>query len=422
MIEFEPTEQQCMLQETARRFADEHVTPAARKIRAQPHNEGAPWDVIRPIFAKGADLGLMRLLIPEQFGGLGGSCLDHVLIMEELGAADHGIASTYFNISAVAPLIILHGGTQQQRDEWLPAIAGADDYVLASASSEPDVAGADSFSPDPDPRIGLKSTAVRDGDIWRLNGAKSGFCTNAGAAKAYFVMARTSLDRPARGSTAMFMVPAGTPGLSIGKRTQLIGWDTSMEAEVLLDNVEIPVNHRVGGDDADAGEIFFRILPHLAAGFAATFVGLARTAFETAFAYAHERVSWGRPIIEHQAVALKLADMAVDLETARLLVWRLAAAADRGDPMAGALYAPAAKTHAVEVAIRNAQKAVKILGSYGVTREYPAGRLLTDAWIGDSCDGTHDMLRLNLVTALRMMRGQLAPPGAPPGQEEHTKP
>lgn len=404
MIDFEPSGEQRMLRQTARDFATEQIAPAAASIRAR-NGAGSPWDEVRPVFARAAELGFTKLLIPEAFGGVGGSCLDHALVMEEFGAADHGIAASYLNVSAVAPLIILHGGTEDQKEAWLPEIAGAHDFVLASASSEPDVAGADSFCPDPDPRIGLKSTAMRDGGEYVLNGAKSGFSTNAGAARAYFIMARTDLSQPARASTAMFYVPADSPGLRVGRRTELAGWPTACQAEVTLEDVRIPADRRVGGDGSDAGMIFFRILPYLAAGFAATFVGLARAALDLAFSYAHERVSWGRPIVEHQAVALKLADMAADLEAARLMVWRAAAAADAGDPRAGMLYAPAAKTFAVDVAIRNAERAVKILGSYGVTREYGAAGLLNDAWIGDSCDGTRDVLRLNMVTAMRMAAG-----------------
>lgn len=410
MIDFELSDEQRMLQQTARDFALSEIAPCAERIR-QADGGIDPWQEVRPVFLRAAALGFTNLLIPEEHGGVGGSALDHALVMEELGAADHGIAATYLNISAVAPLIILHGGTEQQRAEWLPEIAAADDFVLASASSEPDVAGADSFCPSPDPAIGLKSTARRDGADYVINGAKSGFSTNAGAARGYFVMARTDLSLPARASTAMFFIPAHTPGLTVGKRTRLSGWETACQAEVVLEDVRVTADRRVGGEGSDAGLIFFRILPYLASGFAATFVGLARAAFDLAFAYAQERVSWGKPIIEHQAVALKLADMAVEIEAARLMVWRAAAAADSGDYRAGALYAPGAKTLAVDTAIRCAERAVKILGSYGITREYPAARMLNDAWIGDSCDGTRDMLRLNIVTAMRMAAAGGPPPG-----------
>ena len=411
MIQFEPTQEQLMLQQTARDFARRRIAPVAEAVR-RAGADVSPWDHLRPVFEEAAGLGFMRLLIPEEHGGIGASCLDHALVMEEFAAADHGFAATYCNISAAAPLIILNGGTPAQVRDWLPEIASASDFVLASASSEADVAGADSFCPSPDPAIGLKATARRDGDSFILNGTKSGFSTNAGAARAFFIMARTDTSKPARESTAMFFVHADTPGLSVGARTAIAGWPTATQAEVVLEDVRIAADRQVGGEGADAGQIFFRVLPYLASGLAATYVGLARAAHDVAFAYAQQRVSWGQPIIEHQAVALKLADMAVEVEAARLMVWRAAAAADSGDPRAAMLYAPAAKTMAVDTAISCASKAVEVLGSYGITQEYPAARLLADAWIGYSCDGTRDMLRLNIVQAMRMAASGGLPPQA----------
>jgi|GEM_PF-28399 len=413
VVNFVLNDEQRMMQSMAADFARGEIAPGAAAIRAAGPAT-LPWEIVAPLYRKGAALGFHRLLIPEAYGGLGGSCFDNVLVMEEFGAADHGIAASYFNVSMTAPVALVFGATEEQKQVWLTAIAGADDCVLASASSEPSVAGADSFYPGDDPRIGLRSTAVRDGECYVLNGQKSGFSTNAGAAKILFVMARTATDRPARDSTSMFVVPADLPGVHVGARTDLIGWKTAMHAEVTFDGVRVPLANRIGAEGGNTGLFFIKTLPFLAAGLAATYVGLARAAFELAFDYAHQRYSWGKPIVEHQMVAIKLADMAAEIEAARLMVWRLAAAADSGDPMAAGLYAPAAKTFAVQTAIRCAERAIKILGGYGAATDFGAGRLLNDAWIGDSCDGTHDLLRLNIVHFLRVMRGKLAPPGAPP--------
>ncbi len=325
--------------------------------------------------------------------------------MEELGAADLGIAASYFNVSTTAPVIIRMVGNDAQRERWLNEISAADDFVLASASSEPNVAGADTFNPVPDPRIGLRTHARLADGHYTLNGSKAGFATNAGAARAYFIMARTDLERPAAESTAMFFVPADTPGLTVGKKTHLIGWKSAMHAEVFLDAVRLPEEARLGGADQPFGMFFMQVIPWLATGLAACYVGLARAAFECALAYSQERISWGRPIINHQAVAMKLAEMMVDVEAARLMVWKLACACDAGDTPAALLQSPAAKTFAVDAAIRNAERAVRILGAYGVTEEYDAGRLLNDAWVGDACDGTRDMLLLNMVSTMRFMQG-----------------
>lgn len=408
MVDFTLTDEQQMFQRTAREFAVKELRPVADAIRRLDRGSGqTPWDLFRPVFRSAAHLGLTRLLIPEEYGGLGGSCLDNVLIMEELGAADLGLAASFLNVSITSPIIIIKGGDEAQRRRWLPEIAAADDYVLASASSEPNVAGADSFCPIPDPAIGLKTTARRDGDHYVLNGTKAGFSTNAGAARAYFVMARTNPDLPGFMASSMFYVPADTPGLTVGKKTELIGWRTAQHAEVFLDEVRIPVENRIGAEGANLALFFLETIPVLASGLAAAYVGMARASFEYAWQYAHERVSWGQPIVNHQAVQLKLADMLADIESARLMVWRLAAAAGTGDPYAAGVLSPAAKTHAVRVAIRCAERTVQILGGYGVAADYEAGKFLTDAWVGEACDGTHDMLRISMVNSLRMMRGTM---------------
>ena len=418
MVDFTLSDEQRMLQDTARAFARDEIRPAAARILKRPDGV-TPWDLFRDTYAHACDLGFTRMLIPERYGGVGGSCLDNVIVMEEFGAADAGIAASYLAVSTTAPIIIVKAGTEEQKRDWLGEICASRDHVLASASSEPNVAGADSFSPDPNPAIGLRTTARLQGDHYVLNGTKAGFSTNAGAAKSYFIMARTDPTRPAFESTSLFYVPASSPGLRVGKKTELIGWKTAMHAEVYLDDVRVPVGHRIGAEGSNMGLFFMEVLPYLASGLAAAYVGLARAAFEYAFEYAHQRVSWGKPIVEHQAVALKLADMVADLEAARLMVWKLAWAADRGDAEAAGMLSPAAKTFAVDVAIRNAERALKILGGYGVAADYDTGRFLTDAWIGDSCDGTHDLLRLAIVNFLRMMRAYGGAPGAggppPPG-------
>lgn len=414
MIDFSLTEEQKMLQKTARDFAHNEIKPAVDEIRLMDRKQFTPWDKVKPVYQKGAELGFTNLLIPEAYGGMGMSCMDNVILMEELGAVDLCIAASYFNVSITAPVIFMFGGNEAQKKKWLTALTTSTDHVLASASSEPNVAGADSFCPFPDPRIGLKTFARRDGDDYIISGSKSAFSTNAGAAKTYFVMARTDLSKPGFLSTSMFCVPADTPGLKVGKKTELIGWKTGMHAEVFLDEVRIPVENRIGEEGANSGLFFLKALPYIAGGLAACYVGMARAAFEYAFEYAHQRVSWGQPIANHQAVALKLADMLVDIEAARLMVWKLAYAADTGDPTAATVISPAAKTFAVDVAIKNAERALRILGGYGVAEEYETGKFLTDAWIGDSCDGTRDMLRLNIINFLRMSKG-LLPGGPPPG-------
>lgn len=395
MIDFSLTQEQQTLQKTARDFAQSKIKPIVKMLDESNDPTLVPWDLCKGVFHKGADLGFTSLLLPQEYGGMGRKCIDLVLLQEELGVADVGIASNYFNLTAAMALLIAKAGTEEQRRQILSQVSSGEPLLFSAAESEPSVAGSDIFCPTPDPKIGMKTFAQRDGDTYVLNGTKSALVANAGIADAYFIMARTDLDKPMRESMSMFYVPADTPGLKSGKKTEMIGWKTCHHAEIYLDNVRVPTENLIG-QEGQAGAILM-LLPEMYIGLAASYVGLARAAYEYALDYAKHRVSWGRPLIEHQAVALKLTDMMVDTQAARLMVWDAAHAADTDPQLAVTVKGPAAKTFAVDVAIKNAQKAVEILGGYGITKEYQAGKFLNDAWIGYSCGFSRDILRLNLV-------------------------
>ncbi|NEU76025.1 acyl-CoA/acyl-ACP dehydrogenase [Hassallia byssoidea VB512170] len=395
MIDFSLTQEQLLLQKTARDFAESEIKPIAKIIDESNDPNIIPWDFCQGVFRKGADLGFTSLLLPQEYGGMGGKCIDLVLVQEELGVADVSIACSYFNLTASMSLFLTRAGTEEQRKRMLSSVSSSEPHLFSVAESEPNVASSDLFCPAPDPQIGMKTFACSDGDRYVLNGNKSGLITNAGIADAYFIMARTSLDKPMRESMSMFYVPADTPGLKFGKRTQMIGWKPSHHTEIYLDNVRVSAENLIG-QEGQAGALLM-LLPEVSIGLAASHVGLARAAYEYALNYAKQRVSWGRPIIEHQAVALKLAEMMVNTQAARLMVWDAAIAADTDPQLAATVKAPAAKTFAVDVAIKNAQTAVEILGGSGITKEYQTGKFLNDAWIGYSCDFTREILRLNLV-------------------------
>jgi alkylation response protein AidB-like acyl-CoA dehydrogenase len=268
-------------------------------------------------------------------------------------------------------------------------------HILAGAQSEPNVAGSEMFCTAPDPKLGMRTHARRDGDGYILNGVKSGFVTNAGIADHYFIVARTALDRPPAESMSLFYVPADAPGFSVGARTRMLGMVTGQHAELRLEGVRVGADHLIGGEGAALG-ILSAVLGQ---GLGAPFVGLARAAYHCALAYAKERRSWGKRVIEHQAIALLLAQMEIDVQSARLLTWDSIAAAMRMDPMAS-VKSMAAKTHAVDVAIKTAQNAVKILGAYGVTREYQTAKYLCDAMMGYALDFTGDLLRIRIAERL----------------------
>ncbi len=399
MIDFSLSEEQQLLQKTARDFARREIAPVAERIHAMPERNIEPWPECAAMYRKGRELGFTNLLVPEEYGGLGMRCIDATIVFEELAAADISIAADYFSLNATVPLIILSAGTDEQKETWLTEICTGEPLMLSGALSEPNVAGSELFCPTPDPKLGIRTHAVRDGDDYVIDGQKSAFITNAGIADHYFVLARTDLDKPQFESISIFYVPADSPGLTVGKRTEMIGWHTSRHAEVYLDSIRVPTARRIGAEGCAAQVM--ASLPQMPTCLAACFVGLARAAYDCAFRYAATRKSGGVAINQHQAVALKLADMYVDLQTARLLVRDAALAVDTNPMEAATLKAPAAKTHAVDVAIRNAQRAVEILGGYGITAEYPAGRLLNDAWVGYACDFTRELLRLGMSGFLK---------------------
>ncbi|HXV94295.1 MAG TPA: acyl-CoA dehydrogenase, partial [Pseudonocardia sp.] len=310
-------------------------------------------------------------------------------------------------LTMTVPAMVVAAGTAEQKRRWLTWLAEAEAPVLAGALNEPSAAGSDLFDPAPAPGSGLRTRAVRDGEVYVLTGSKAQWVTNAGAADAYLVFARTAPDRPPAESTSVFWVPADAPGLTVGPRSELLGMRSGFHGELRLDAVRVPAADRIGPEDAALG-LLTEATPAMPVGLAAAFVGLARAAHELALEHASTRVSWGRPIREHQAVALQLADGAVELRQARLLVHEAAVVVDRalsgaagpGELAEPAVLVPAAKQRAVETAIANAERAVRILGAAGVTRGSGAEKLLRDAWTGWSCDFTGDLLRLGVARAL----------------------
>ncbi|MBV9423114.1 MAG: acyl-CoA dehydrogenase family protein [Solirubrobacterales bacterium] len=396
MIGLTPSEDQRDLQRLAAEFAGRELSPLARRMDAGEHGDEARA-AYRAMYAKAAGIGLHALLIAPEHGGSGGTCIDNVLVQEELGAVDVGLAGS-LNLCTGMPVMIAAGADEGQRTRWLGELAESRDHVLAGALNEPDVAGSELFCPLPEPSLGVRTTARRDGDGYLISGSKAAFVSNAAVAKAFMVFARTDLEAGPLEGTSVFYVPADTPGVEVGAPTELLGMRGSWHAEVIFDGARVPAGARLGPEGRGL-ELMGAGAAPMALGLAAGFVGVARAARDAAVAYASQRTSWGRPLREHQAVGLHLADMEIDLHAARLLVWEAALAVDRRDPAAARLV-PAAKAFAVDAAIRNAERAVKVHGGYGVAREYPVEKLLRDAYTGWSCDFTGDMLRLQVSQAL----------------------
>lgn len=326
MIDFSLTQEQQMLQSQARDFAQNEVLSVVQIIEESNNPEVESWDFCEHVFHKGFELGFTSLMVPKELGGVGGKCIDLAIVLEEIGAVDVSIACSYFNLTAAMSLFVSRVATQEQQKRILSFVKSGKPHLFSAAESEPNVATSDLFCPFPDSNIGMKTFAARQGNAYILNGTKSSLVTNAGIADAYFIIARTAMDKPLRESLSIFYVPTDTPGIKFGKKTQMIGWKASHHAEIYLDNVPVPAENLIG-QEGEAGKLLM-LLPEVAIGLAASYVGLARAAYEYALNYAKQRVSWGRPIIEHQAVALKLADMMISTQAARLMVWDAAVTAE----------------------------------------------------------------------------------------------
>ncbi len=396
MIELTPSEEQRDLQRLARDFALRELAPLARRMDAGQHGADARA-AYRAMYDKAAAIGLQALLIAPEHGGSGGSCVDNVLVQEELGAVDVGLAGS-LNLCTCMPVMIAAGSDDDQRVEWLAELATTGDHILAGALNEPDVAGSELFCPLPDPSLGVRTTARREGEEYVITGTKAAFVSNAAVATEFMVFARTDREAGPLQGTSVFYVPRDTRGVQVGEPTALLGMRSSWHAEVIFDGARVPAGRRIGPEGRGL-ELMGAGAAPMALGLAAGFVGVARAARDAAVPYASQRTSWGRPLREHQAVALQLSDIEIDVRAARLLVWEAALAVDGRDPAAARLV-PAAKAFAVDAAIRSAERAVKVHGGYGVAREYPVEKLLRDAYTGWSCDFTGDMLRLQVAQAL----------------------
>ncbi len=378
MVEFALSEEQQAFLELARDFARQEIAPVA--LRCDETGE-FPWEVLR----KAHRAGLINLEVPEEYGGAGLGPFEVSLIAEELAAGCAGITTSLLgNGLALLPLVLF--GTPEQKAAFLPSFC-AEPRLAAFCLTE---AGAGSdFS-------ALVTTARREGDEYVLDGAKT-FITNGGIASLYTVIATTDRSRGARGLSA-FVIPAGLPGISSGRKERKMGQRASDTCEVILEGVRVPVAHLLGRE-GHGFRITVETLNRARVGVAAIAVGLARAAFETARDYARQRVQFGQVIASHQAVQLMLADMAMAVETARLLTWRAASAFQKGEQDADRLSAMA-KCYASDAAMRVTTDAVQVLGGYGYMQDYSVEKYMRDAKLLQIYEGTNQIQRLMIARRL----------------------
>jgi len=368
------SEEQQAIVELTRSFAEREIRPLARAV--DDADIETPWALWR----KAAGVGLTGFMLPEEYGGGGFvDTFSQCLVQEELCAGDPGIGNLVASNGFFAhPVLEL--GTPAQKTEWLTPLAQTDTPLTALAVTEPEV-GSDSAA--------MATRAVRVDGGYRLSGQKT-WISNGGVAELYVVFAKTDPSLRSRGVTA-FLLRKGTEGLSFGQPMKKMGQRAIVNTELFLDDVFVPDSDRLG----DEGQGFYGLMHTFDAsrailGAAAT--GAARAATEYAVDYARQRVQFGKPIIEHQAVAFRLADMATRVEQSRLLVWRAAKRLDEGRDAAAAC--AQAKLVASEAAMFCTWGAVQTLGGWGYSREFLAEKWMRDAKLEEIEEGTSDVQRL----------------------------
>lgn len=371
MIDFSLTDEQHALRELAHDFAANEIRP-----RASHHDETGeyPMEIVR----KAWELGLMNTHVPEEYGGLGLGVLDGCLLAEELAWGCTGIGTAMeANSLSEAPVIV--AGSDEQKRRWLAPMV-AEFKLAAYCVTEPD-AGSDV--------AGIKTLARRVGEEYALSGEKM-WITNASVADWYFVLAYTDPALRHRGMTA-FVVPRSAPGIEVGKKEKNLGQRASDTRGIRFTDVKVTAADRLG-KEGDGFKIAMAAFDHSRPVVSAAAVGLARAAMEHAVEYARERSSMGVPIAKHQAIAFMVADMAKDIEAARLLVWLAGWTVDQG--RRNTREAACAKSFAADIAVRVALDAVQILGGYGYNSEYPVEKLLRDSKVFQIYEGTGQIQRL----------------------------
>ena len=375
-IGFAFSEEQKMMQQMAHDFAANEMLPVA------PHYDKThefPWPVVK----KAQSLGLTTMNVPGTYGGMGLSLLEEMIVSEELAWACSGISLT-ITINNLAALPVIVAGTETQKMEYLGRLVNG--KLAAYCVTEPG-AGSDVAA--------IKTTARREGDNYVLNGTKT-FITGATVADWYTVFAYTNPDEPYKGMSA-FLVDRDTPGLSVGQPFEKLGQNASDTAEVFLENARVPAENRLGKEGEGfliAMQVFDRSRP----GVGIMAVGIARRAMEEAIKYARERETMNKAIYRHQAIGHMVADMAMQIDAARLLVWRSAWLVDQGG--SNVLEASMAKAFAADMAMKVCTDAVQIFGGYGYMREYPVEKLMRDIKICQIYEGTSQIQRNIIVREL----------------------
>ena len=380
MIGFDLNEEQLRYQKLARTFAEKEMKPYAAEL---DRRQGASfdWGIVRRF----ARANLLGLGVPQEYGGLGVDHLTVAVVAEELGAACLGISGAAGG-TWLATCCLNLVGNEDQKKRYLPLVCGENATLAGLAVTEPE-AGSD--------MAGIRTRATRKGDHYIINGTKT-FITNAGLAGFYIVFATTD-PRKRDGGLNAFIVDGNARGLTLGMIEDTMGLRASQTGELIFDNVEVPVENLLGVENTGF-LIAMQTLDMARPCMGASAVGVARSAFEVALSYARERKQYGRPIIENQAISFMLADMATEIEAARLLTWKASWLIDQG--MDSTMASSMCKIFATEIAEKVCSDAIQILGGQGYTRKWPLEKYLRDVKALQIYEGTNQIQRIVVSSML----------------------
>ncbi|TNF71503.1 MAG: acyl-CoA dehydrogenase [Acidobacteria bacterium] len=370
-MDFGLNEEQRLLQREVKRFAEERIRPGNAE---RDQNHEFPAEIV----AEMGEMGLLGMLVPEEYGGAGLDLLSYVVAVKELARVCPSVAVTMSVTNSVCCWPIVAFGSEELKREVLPGLAG-EGFLGAFGLTEPG-SGSDAGS--------LRTTAVRDGDHWVLNGEKA-WITNAGFAAYYVVVARTDPEAGKRGISA-FVVDKEAPGFAVGTPEQKLGLNASRTAPLVFSDCRVPAGNLLG-EEGQGFKIALATLDHSRLGIAAQAVGIHQRALELAVDYAKERVQFGVPIAKHQAIQMSIAEMATELDAARSLTW---AAALAEGTRAGGRLAAEAKLFASEAANRACYRSLQVHGGNGFSQEYEISRLYRDVRVTSIYEGTSEMQRL----------------------------
>jgi butyryl-CoA dehydrogenase len=371
-MEFQLTEEQQLIRETARQFADEYLAP-----RAPQHDQTAEFTAEQA--RRLGELGFLGMQVPEEYGGSALDSISYVLAMEEVSRGDAATSVTMTVQNSLVNWPLVRFGTPEQKRKYLPRLATGE-WLGCYALTEP-VAGSDPAS--------MGTGAVEDGDSFVLNGSKI-FISNGGVADLALVWAQTHRELKHKGVTA-FIVEKGMPGFEVGAEEHKMGIRGSNTVELYFKNCRVP-KANILGEQGDGFKIAMMTLDGGRIGIAAQAVGIAQAAMDAAVQYAQQRKAFGRPIAELEGIQFKIADMAAEIQASRLLTYYAAWTKDQGGRYTK--QAAMAKLHASETATRVAHMAVQVHGGYGYLRDFPVERLYRDARITEIYEGTSEIQRL----------------------------